>query len=275
MKKDISWSIYFEKEERFADLVNACGCGGEQILHPCDIQTMDSKNIFRHQKAGKESIKYRDIIRKAALGINFAIIGLENQETVNYAMPLTCMTYDITEYEKQKRTISRIVHERNLYQTSGEYLYGFLKESRLYPVITFILYSGEEWDGPKELTDIINFREIPDSLKNLVQNYKVNLIEIRKLEDTSIFKTDIRQVFDFIRYSKNKEQLKMLVLKNPDYEKISKDAYDVIKKYTNIVELKNPKGEVINMCQAMQEWAADERAEGKREGKRQGRREGK
>ena len=34
----------------------------------------------------------------------------------------------------------------------------------------------------------------------------------RKWKDTSVFKTDIWQVFDFIRYSKNKEQVKKLVL---------------------------------------------------------------
>ena len=94
-------------------------------------------------------------------------------------------------------------------------MYGFKKDSKLHPVITFMIYSGKEpWDGPRSLHDIIDFTDIPEELKGLVQNYKVNLIEIRKWKDTSVFKTDIRQVFDFIRYSKNKEQVKKLVLDN-------------------------------------------------------------
>ena len=85
-----------------------------------------------------------------------------------------------------------------------------------------------------------------------------------------MFKTDIRQVFDFIRYSKNKEQVKKLVLDNPDYEKISEDAYDVMKQYANISELKTEKVEgeknMVNMAKGLQDWAEEERAEGRREG---------
>ena len=92
----------------------------------------------------------------------------------------------------------------------------------------------------------------------------------RKWKDTSVFKTDIRQVFDFIRYSKNKEQVKKLVLDNPDYEKISEDAYDVMKQYANISELKTEKVEgeknMVNMAKGLQDWAEEERAEGRREG---------
>lgn len=272
MEKDISWSVYFENDERFADFVNACGCRGKQFFSPGDIKTLDSKNTYRGRKRKKKTIKYRDVVRKAAMGINFAIIGLENQEYVNYAMPLTCMCYDAGEYEKQKNAISRIIRDKKLYRGKGEFLYSFLKESRLYPVITFVLYSGEDWDGPKELSDIVDFTGMPDSLVELVQNYKVNLIDIRKWSDTSVFKTDIRQVFDCIRYSEDKEQLKRMVENDPEYSEMSMDTVDVIQKYANI-ELKNveqyivQEGEKVNMCKAMQDWAADERAKGKEEGR--------
>lgn len=53
--------------------------------------------------------KYRDLIRKVAMGINFAVIGVENQEAVHYLMPLRSMAYDVAEYEKQAHSIRKKV----------------------------------------------------------------------------------------------------------------------------------------------------------------------
>ena len=275
MKKDISWGDYFKSEKRFADFLNACGCGGRQYFSPEDISEMDSRNTYQRREEAEQTVKYRDVVRKVALGTNFAIIGLENQEYINYALPVTCMSYDAGEYDKQRNSISKMVRDEKRYRNRGEFLYGFLKESRLHPVITFVLYSGENWDGPKELADILDYTGMPDFLRDLVQNYKVNLIDIRNWEDTSVFKTDLRQVFDCIRYSKDKKKLTELILTQPEYKELSADAVNVIQKYAKI-EIKNMdeyslgKGEKMNMCKAMEDWAAEERAEGKAEGLEEG-----
>lgn len=82
----------------------------------------------------------------------------------------------------------------------------------MHPVVTFILYSGlGEWDGPESLHEMIDFTDIPENIIGMVPDYRINLVEIRKLIDTSVFKTDVRQVFDFIRHSEDKKALKNLV----------------------------------------------------------------
>ena len=63
----------------------------------------------------------------------------------------------------------------------------------------------------KEVKELIKRKRI--SVNNQLvdkSDYKINLVEIRKLEDTSVFKTDVRQVFDFIRCSNDKNALKKL-----------------------------------------------------------------
>ena len=106
----------------------------------------------------------------------------------------------------------------------------------------------------------------------MVVDYRINLVEIRKLEDTSVFKTDVRQVFDFIRCSNDKKALKELVETDDYYKNMEEDAFDVAVQYTNATELIEAKeyyekdGEV-NMCQALTELLADEREEGKVLGK--------
>ena len=49
---------------------------------------------------------------------------------------------------------------------------GFKVDSKLIPVVTFVLYSGEnEWTGPICLHDIIDFADIPKSMQKYVANY--------------------------------------------------------------------------------------------------------
>ena len=118
---------------------------------------------------------------------------------------------------------------------------------------------------------MLDFTDIPEELKQLVSDYKINLVEIRKLEDTSVFKTDVRQVFDFIRCSNDKHALKKLVETDDYYKNMEEDAFDVAVQYTNATELIEAKEyyekeDGVEMCQALTELLADEREEGREEG---------
>ena len=75
-----------------------------------DLQEMDSQTILGkyYRRFGKNGrVHIRDMVRKVAFGVNFAIVGIESQEMVDYAMPLRCMVYDAGEYEKQADKIRR------------------------------------------------------------------------------------------------------------------------------------------------------------------------
>lgn len=208
-------------------------------------------------------------MRKTPFGVNFAIIGIENQEEIDYALPLRVLCYDAGEYEKQAALIRRDVRRSRKGLSAGEYLYGFKKHSRLYPTITFVLYYGEkEWDGAKDLHGLLDFTDIPDRLREKVSNYQIYVIEVRKLVSTDVFKSDVKQVFDFIRYSKDKEKLKELVTTDQSYAFLDEDACDMVLAYAGEEEMfkikeKHKKGGKVNMCQGLREWMEDERNEGK------------
>lgn len=281
MKKDSSWKSFFSDDERFADCLNGFGFGGRQVLTGSDLQEMDSQTgyfpgtsphnaFFPGKRNGK--VKYRDLVRKAAFGVNFAVIGIENQDCIDYTFPVRNMSYDAGEYEKQIAKLRKRMRAEHSPTNSGEYLYGFGKDSRLYPVVTFILYSGEEeWDGPRTLHEMLDFTGIPESLRGMVQDYRINLIEIRKLTDTSMFKTDLRQVFDFIRCSHDKKALRELIESDPAYQSMEEDAFDVMVQYGEAKELVGMKNEFkkkgrINMCKGLADWIAEEREAGIKSG---------
>ena len=130
MKKDVRWKSYFEDNRRYADVINGIGCNGRQFVKDTDLQEVDTS----------ERGKARDLLRKTAFGVNFALIGIENQETVDYRFPLRNLHYEVNQYEKQAAKIKKEVQADANGLMPGEYLYGFKKDSRLYPVITFIIY---------------------------------------------------------------------------------------------------------------------------------------
>ncbi|MCM1439646.1 MAG: Rpn family recombination-promoting nuclease/putative transposase [Roseburia sp.] len=302
MNKDISWKGYLDDNDRYADIINGVCCEGRQTVAGDDLEELDTQTGFiwkplfmgvkRHKgtnvstrakssKNAKSGIKIRDTLRKAAFGVNFAIIGIENQESTDYSIPLRNMSYDAGEYERQAAKIRRVNKKNNKGLSTGEYLYGFRKEDRLHPVVTLIIYSGEEeWSGPVSLHEIIDFTDIPESLKSMVHDYRINLVEIRKLTDTSVFKTDVRQVFDFIRYSGDKDALKNLIEGDDTYKSMEEDAYDVVAHYVNapeLVEIKDDyygKDGKVDMCKALKELMEDSRKEGRAEGREEGVEEG-
>ena len=258
MRKDGGWKTYFHDNRRYADLINGVGCHGRQIVKETDLQEEDV--------TAKD--KSRDILRKVAFGTSFVIVGIENQEERDYSLPLRNMFYDVSNYEKQASKIRKEVRKETDLE-AGEYLYGFKKDSKLHPLATFILYAGKEpWETPNCLHDILDFTDVPEELRDVVSDYKINVIDIRKFENTDVFQTDLKQVFDFIRCSTDKEKMLDLVKNDPYYQAMDEEAFDVVTQYTNSKELVQKKdyiseGGKNDVCKAIQDLMADSREEGR------------
>lgn len=283
MEKDTLQKRYLSDNERYADLINGFLFAGRQVVSASQLTEMDTQTGSRRlpgfiRKGRKRHQKYRDLIRKTAFGVSFAVIGVENQTEVDYLMPLRVMCYDAGEYEHQAAD-----HRKTVRKMKGlsraEFLSGFTKNSRLMPCMTLVLFYGEHWDGSRGLHGILDFRDIPGELRNMVNDYRIQLLEIRKLSQTEVFRTDLKQVFDFIRYSNDKKKLRELVQHDPAYREMEEDAYETAAVFTGAKELLEVKkfheeGGKINMCQALTALIADGRSEGRILGRNEGRMEG-
>lgn len=273
MDKDLVKKECLSDDERYADLLNGLLFYGEQKVQAADLQEMDSQlslSMWLRKKTNRYRQLYRDMIRRTAFGVNFALIGIENQELVHYLMPLRTMEYDAAEYEKQAAGIRKRVKKMKGI-SNAEFISGFRKTDRLYPCVTLVLYYGEDWDGARSLHDVIDFSDIPDGLKKYVNDYPIHIFEVLKMENTEVFRTDLKQIFDFLRYSKDKAGLRELVENDKAYQEMAEDAYDMIAVCTNeerLISVKKYHGEdgKVNMCQAIREMLADERLIGLEEG---------
>ena len=177
------------------------------------------------------------------------------------------MLYDALSYEQQMKAIAyghkqtKDYHNHN----TGEYLSGFYKNDRLIPVITVVLLlSPKSWDGPTQLHDML---DIPDSrILSLIENYKIHLIAPSQLTKDNIhkFKTSLREVLSFIKYSENPEALETLVKNNSRFAKLEINAAAVIKTCTHSAFdiPTDGKEKSFNMCKALDELCRQNRESG-------------
>ncbi len=255
-KKDSAGKVYFSNPERFSDLVNGFCFHGRQVVKAEDLSEWDSKTGNRT----------RDVVWKTAFGTAFAVIGEENQETVDYSLPFRIMESDMSDYRHQVSEICRrnrkLIREKNESVSdlsAGERMYRFTKEDSIIPVITIVLKYGGEWTGPENLTEMMDIDQIPAELLPFISDYRINVIELSKLEnkDTEVFRTDLKQVFNVIRCSNDGEKLEELLNGNSEYNDMEPDAFDLMDSYADLrrygIKKNENEGGKVDMGNAMQQ----------------------
>ena len=238
----------------------------------------------------------RDVKMQLRSGTVLQVLAVENQSYINYGMPVRIMGYDAAEYNRQmkerRQQVSALwkqVESSGQYDTLAipvtyaEYMSGILKTDRLHPVYTICLYSGTEtWDGPRTLSDMMEFRAETDSLREYFADYPANLFCVNEQEEFESFHTELRELLRAMNYRKDKRKFLSLE-KDERYAHLSKETWEAIATMTgrnffeeNREKYKSQNGdrEEYNMCQALREIREDFFNEGKAEGRAEGREEG-
>ena len=106
--KDIKAKEYLSDNTRFADLCNYYLFEGKNMIRPENLVAQDTTellSVFGTTKKELQVEKWRDILKQAVIkktdSCVYAIIGVENQTDIHYAMPVRCMIYDALNYGKQ------------------------------------------------------------------------------------------------------------------------------------------------------------------------------
>ena len=193
VKPDTILKNFWKNNQRFADLFNTVLFNGNPVLKPSDLREVDTdvSSIIKINGHVDTVQRILDVVRKTAYGVDFIIWGLENQEKFHYAMPLRHMVADALIYLKEYNEVAAHNRKENTYDTSDEFLSALKKDDRLHPVVSLCIYYGEkEWDGPFHLLDMLT---VPEYLKPIVSDYKMNLIQVRESESISFQNQDINR----------------------------------------------------------------------------------
>lgn len=200
-KPDSIFKEFWQDNHRFASLFNTVMFGGKEVIRSENLQETDtglSGDI--ESKEYRETItRTRDVVKKAAFGSEFVILGLESQKAIHYAMPLRTMLYDGLGYLKEYRQFSRQNRDSAEKLSSSEFLSGMKKANKLQPIVSIVVYYGEKpWDGPVSLKDML--AEAPDEIANVVSDYRMNLIQIRGSGKYFFDNEDVQTVFEVSEY---------------------------------------------------------------------------
>ena len=283
----------FRNPEWFADLWNALVFDGKQVIKPDELLP-GSESQFASNN-GTIIEKITDICMQwCRNGRKLRIVNLllENQMTVDYSMVVRVMSEEVFDYNRQVREIVRkneadyrklaLAKKQEVNEndpaaegkgtdSSGEFLYKFKKSDRLKPVSTLVLYWGKkEWDGAVSLKDLIDF-EGYEELEPLVQDYKINLVNMNEFTEDKgrkFINDEIRDVVTLFSIRRDKRKFYSYITDHQD--NMVSSVMEAISVLVDSAELKNYieknrdklEKEGRTMCQAITELIADGRQEG-------------
>lgn len=266
-KADVILKDFWRQNERFADLFNAVIFHGKQVIKPEDLTERDTdmSGIIQFKGYQETLERTRDVVKKMAYGVEFAVLGIESQQKIHYAMPLRTMLYDSLGYLKEYQEITRIRKAERGKMTEDEFLSKMRKEDRLHPIISIVLYYSEKsWDGPTCLKDMIV--EMPEEMERIFSDYKMNLVQIRKSEQYTFHNEDVKAVFEISReiFNGNLDKINERY-RNRD---LTAELIMVIGKITDSAELvrQGKIEEVANMCTALEKWEKENIERGTKRG---------
>lgn len=275
-KRDIRSVDYFSDRDYFADMFNAVLFCGEEVIKAEQLVEADKELVDPETEKG-EGVRH-DNVKKWFGKMELILLVLEGQSHVDYHMVLRNLYAEGLNYRKQWKRRKR-EHERKQDLISGnEFISGMKKEEKFVPVVSLVVYLGEEpWDGPRSLYELLDLTGEKERLIPFINDYKLNLFDYHEYQSFERFRSELRVVFEFLRYAKDREQLRKLVAKHPEnYYNISEDTYQMVALLTNSKELlknedrcENEEGGK-NMCKALE----DIRLEGLEEGMEKGMRAG-
>ena len=276
-KVDTVTKAYMRKNNIFADAFNYLIYEGKPVVDPEQLRELDTTEIAlpfgSQEKENGQSDdlvqKYRDILKSAVVmqedEVAYILLGIENQTDIHYAMPVRNMIYDALQYGKQVADTAanhRKSDKSFRKRTSGEYLSGLYKEDVLKPVVMLVIHFGaDEWDAPLSLHEMMGSQN--EKLMHYVQDYRIHLIDPAKLteKDLKKFTSSLREVIEYIKYSRDKEKLSR-ILKGNSRMLIDREAALVIKAITNTAIEISEKEEKIDMCKAIDDMLSEREARG-------------
>lgn len=275
-KQDSLAKKYMSDNEKFADVFNYYLYNGKQVIKPESLHEESISEIaLPYSEKNKNTFieKYRDIIKRCVVKSDnyytYFLLGIENQSEIHYAMPVRNMLYDSLNYSGQVNRIEKNHKKCKDKLSSAEYLSGVTKSDKITPIITLVLYWGNEaWDGPKSLYEM--FKETDLDILRYVNDYHINLIEPKDIKDFSKFRTELGKVLEFINASDSLAKMKEILENNHEYYlHMDLESARMIETFGKAkIDMKQyeKNKEEVDMCKAIEDMILEGKQEGIQEG---------
>ena len=239
-QKDILLKDYFTPDI-FADAINAIVYDGKNVVTPERMRTIDIETQHVEERDGdiRADVRFRDLAKIVEVDAAiYCLFAIEHQSVEDYTMPLRIMEYDVREYLRQVKSNKGV-------------------QVQIKPIITVVMYwKADKWNRPVSVKDMFDKNTVKwledNGLGGYIQDYKMHLFEpcTAKEEDLEKFKTELKDVIAYVKYSKSTEALKEYNQKHkPD---LTKSTVTLINELTNSNYVFINGKERLNMCEAFE-----------------------
>ena len=235
-KKDIEEKEYLNDVLHFADMCNGILFQGKRMILPDELEEADAELFFPDKKMA--AVVRLDGVRYwRRQEVNIAVLALEYQILTDYHMVFRNMMAESLAYyrqwKKNKRRYSKEygkwINKVFRFKNSKEFLSGMAKEDRFIPVILIVINLGlEKWDGATTLHEMLDLR---DELKKYVNNYKLNIYDYHDYEDFSVFKSEVRVIFEALKAAGTESYMDTVF---PRFQKIELDTAKLLETLLNV-----------------------------------------
>ena len=194
-QKDILLKDYFTPDI-FADAINAILYDGKSVITPERMRTIDIET--QHVEDENGNVKADTRLRDSAKIVEvddaiYCLFAIEHQSVEDYTMPLRIMEYDVREYLRQVKSNKGV-------------------QVQIKPIITIVMYwKADKWNQPLSVKDMFDKNTVKwledNGLGGYIQDYRMHLFEpcAAKEEKLEKFKTELKDVIAYVKYSKSTE----------------------------------------------------------------------
>ena len=261
-QKDITQKNFEAYNDVFSDIVNGTLFDGREVIKPEALVDAMAKSQY---KADDNVIheQERDVAKywtDKNCYIRLALLGVENQLSIDMDMPLRVIGYDGSSYRDEMNHDEIVIDE----VTGKKHK---IRHER-YPVVTIVLYFGKTpWKKPLRLYDVL---KISDELKPFVSDYKINLIDVPRLtgEQVEKFTSDFQIIADyFVQLNESKEYIpKDKTIRHTDSFLKLMSVLTQDDKYVEMSKEISHDKEGVNMCEVLDKVEARGKAIGEARG---------
>ncbi len=203
------------------------------------------------------------------------LLGIENQNKIDFQMPFRIYQVEFISYARQVAEIERKNKSMKKEDREGEYISGFKATDKLRPVITLVIYYGDdEWKTPRSLRDMLEECEG----KYIASDYKMHLLDVKHMAEDELnnFSPDLRAFLGFLRYMGKPEFTAFMDKNSQNFDNLPPLTTDALIEITHSPELKKIKENFrtetggINMRNGIKMYGLQQRQAGMAEGRAEG-----
>ena len=260
--------------EVFADIGNVNLFLGEDVLHSEELEPMPTELIVKPDGKGLVENRLDSRMRYRKGGTEIAILCAENQSDICNTMPVRDMGYQYANY------LDQIRHFQGKSGGKKTFTKWLPDGEKLKPVITFVLnYSGEKWERPLSLKDML---DIPEDQRKLwepwIVDHPIHVIDLAEQDEETRgkYRSDFRHIVDYLACKGDKQKLQEFrqdesrIVDHPEEFLDMLDAFAGTKTYKAVkktLEKQQKEGGPEKMCVLYDMVFGEGRQEGRQEGR--------